>query len=179
MVATIAAVLSGPQNYFALFDLPVGFDVDPSRLTGRYRALLDPDLPASIPLEQPPIEIELAYRTLADPLSRAAYLLELLGPHTRDPNESNGLVGFLMAQMELRESLAEATSSPDPSTSVANVLTQLAEQGASLAKELQRLLAEPSPKNLAAAREILRQLELVGTCRRDAEDQRAALALEP
>jgi molecular chaperone HscB len=176
MVATIAAVLSGSQNYFALFDLPVGFDVDPSRLTGRYRALLDPDLPASIPIEQPPTEIELAYRTLADPLARAAYLLDLLGPHTRDPNE---LVGFLMAQMELRESLAEATSSPDPSTSVANVLTQLAEQGASLAKELQRLLAEPSPKNLAAAREILRQLELVGTCRRDAEDQRAALALEP
>jgi molecular chaperone HscB len=187
-VATISAVLNGSKNYFDLFDLPIGFVVDHSRLCERYRALLDGDLatsygdPDSVQSstpEQSPIEIELAYRTLLDPLTRAAYLLDLLECRSEGfgtgAGEYGALEGFLMAEIELRESLDEATNRPDPASAVAGMLTQLAEQGASLEKDLQRVLADPSPQNLTAAREILRRLELVGTCRRDAEDRRAAL----
>ncbi|WP_296805483.1 iron-sulfur cluster co-chaperone HscB C-terminal domain-containing protein [Thiocapsa sp.] len=187
-MATISAVVDGSKNYFDLFDLPIGFIVDQSRLCERYRALLDGDLATSFGApesaddstpEPSPIEIELAYQTLLDPLARAAYLLDLLecrseGYGTRD-GEYGAFEGFLMAEIELRESLDEATSRPDPASAVAGMLTHLAEQGASLEKDLQRLLADPSPQNLTAAREILRRLELVGTCRREAEDRRAAL----
>lgn len=189
-MATISAVLGGPKNYFDLFELPIGFVVDQSRLSERYRALLDggsttlasvrrPEI-SSRP-ERSPIEIELAYRTLVDPLARAAHLLDLLDCRgegfAASAGERNSLGAVLMAEIELRESLDEAVSRPDASAAVATILTQLAEQGASLEKDLERLLADPSSRNLAAAREILRRLELVGTCRRDAEDRRAALAL--
>jgi molecular chaperone HscB len=80
-----------------------------------------------------------------------------------------------MAEIELRESLDEAISRPDSAAAVAGILTDLAEQGASLEKDLERVLADPSPQSLAAAREILRRIELVETYRRDAEDRRAAL----
>ncbi|NCC28724.1 MAG: molecular chaperone Hsc20 [Gammaproteobacteria bacterium] len=185
----MSAVVDGSKNYFALFDLPIGFVVDQSRLSERYRALLDGDAATSYrdsrsahgsAQEQSPLEIELAYRTLIDPLARAAHLLDLLDcrseGHGASAGEYGALGGFLMAEIELRESLDEATSRPDPAAAVAGMLTQLAEQGASLEKDLQRVLADPSPQNLTAAREILRRLELLGTCRRDAEDRRAALA---
>lgn len=188
-MATISAVVDGSKNYFDLFDLPIGFVVDQSRLSERYRALLDGDASTSYgdprstddsAPEQSPIEIELAYRTLLDPLARAAHLLDLLDCRSEGygarAGEYAALGGFLMAEIELRESLDEATSRPDPASAVAGMLTHLAEQGASLEKDLQRMLADPSPQNLAAAREILRRLELLGTCRRDAEDRRAALA---
>jgi molecular chaperone HscB len=191
-VATISAVVDGSKNYFDLFDLPIGFIVDQSRLCERYRALLDGDLAASYgdpesaedsTPEPPPIEIELAYRTLLDPLARAAYLLDLLECRSEGYGTAAGEYGaledFLMAEIELRESLDEATNRPDPASAMAGMLTHLAEQGASLEKDLQRVLADPSPQNLTAAREILRRLELVGTCRRDAEDRRAALKPRP
>ncbi|MFB1488879.1 MULTISPECIES: iron-sulfur cluster co-chaperone HscB C-terminal domain-containing protein [unclassified Thiocapsa] len=189
-MATIYAVVDGSKNYFDLFDLPIGFIVDQSRLSERYRALLDGDVatsygdsrsPEGSAPGQSPIEIELAYRTLLDPLARAAYLLDLLDCRSEGHGSSTGeygaLGGFLMAEIELRESLDEASSRPDSAAAVAGILTQLAEQGASLEKDLQRVLADPSPQNLAAAREILRRLELVGTCRRDAEERRAALSM--
>jgi molecular chaperone HscB len=187
-VATISAVVDGSKNYFDLFDLPIGFVVDQGRLSERYRALLDADagMSYSVPRaaagsasEQSSIEIEAAYRTLIDPLARADYLLDLLDCRSErygaSAGERSALGGFLMAEIELRESLDEATSRPDPAAAVAGILTQLAEQGASLEKDLERVLADPSPQNLMAAREILRRLKLVGTCRRDAEDRRAAL----
>jgi molecular chaperone HscB len=184
-LATISAVLDGRKNYFDLFDLPIAFSVDSTRLSERYRTLIDSGQTpfyrdegrASVfaPV-RPQIEIELAYRTLVDPLTRAAYLVDLLDDQ-RDSTDGRSRLGFdLMAEMELRESLAETSNRPDPDAAVANVLTELAEQGASLEKDLQRLLADPSPRDLEAAREILRRLEIVGAYRRDAEDRRAALA---
>jgi molecular chaperone HscB len=184
--------MNGSKNYFDLFDLPIGFVVDHARLCERHRALLDGDAATSYggapssdgsAHEQSPTEIELAYRTLLDPLARAAYLLDLLECRSEGYGTAAGEYGaledFLMAEIELRESLDEATNRPDPASAMAGMLTHLAEQGASLEKDLQRVLADPSPQNLATAREILRRLELVGTCRRDAEDRRAALKPRP
>jgi molecular chaperone HscB len=185
-LATISAVSDGRKNYFDLFDLPIAFSVDPSRLSERYRTLIDSGqaisfraLASTTPPgpEHSPIEIELAYQTLVDPLARATHLLDLLDDRRDDTDGRSSLRANLLAEMELRESLTESTNRPDPDAAVANVLTQLAEQGAWLEKDLQRLLADPSPVNLEAARETVRKLELVGTYRRDAEDRRAALAV--
>lgn len=186
-MSTILAVSHGRKTYFDLFNLPIEFSVDTTRLSERYLTLLDSGQSTSfrdggstgtaLPA-RPRVEIELAYRTLADPLARAAYLLDLLDGQAADhPDGHTHLGADLMAEMELRDSLTQASNRPDPAATVANILTLLAEQGASLEKELRRLLDDPSQRNLDAAREILRRLELVGNYRRDAQDRRAAFAL--
>lgn len=187
-MATISAVDKGRKNYFDLFNLPIGFEVDPVHLVERYRTLLDTRTVTAFPMalatnlsasDPTPIDIEAGYRTLADPLARAAYLIDLLDAQPGASEGSGGPGGLMMAQMELRESLAEATTGGNRSACVATVLTELAQQGAFLEKDLRRLLSDPSPRNLSAARDTLRRLELLSSCRRDAEHRRTALALEP
>ncbi len=183
-------MLHSAKDYFELFDLPVSFAVDLKLLTERYHAILrtihadrlapDQDGLAS-GNSRSSIQVEAAYRTLVDPLARAEYLLSLhplsLDGHfqAEAPHGSEG--SFLMEQMEQREALVAATQRPDPAEAVAEVMTRLAEQSAALDKELQGLLADPSPRNLYEARGILRQLQFLGRCQRDAEDRRRGLPL--
>jgi molecular chaperone HscB len=180
-LATIPAVPYGRRNYFDLFDLPIGFCVDPVRLSERYRTLIDPGTTAdprrggAAPGDRP-FEVEQAYRTLSDPLARAAYLLDLLGNDRDDDQVAERLQAELMAQMELQESLRESGNRPDPAGTTANVLTQLAERGAYLEKDLHQRLSDPSPSNLDAARDILRRLELIGLYHRQAIDPRPLMA---
>ena len=58
---------------------------------------------------------------------------------------------------------------------VATVLTHLAEQSVALDKELAGLFAAPSPASLEAARELVRKLQFLDKCRRDAEELDAAI----
>ncbi len=172
-------MLDFSKNYFELFELPLGFTVDAKRLAERYRTLqavthpdryvVAADHEKRVSL-QASTQVNEAYCTLKDPLARARYLLSL---HTGDPgtdSETSKDGAFLMEQMELRETLAEAQSSPNPHAAVARVLTHLAEQSAALDKELAGLFADPTPANLASAREIVRKLQFLDKCRRDAED---------
>lgn len=171
------ASLEFAGNYFELFDLPVSFSLDAGRLAERYRDLqtathpdrfgVSPEIANTVP-PQALKQVSDAYRTLKDPQERARYLLAL---HTGAPAEhirtcADG--SFFVEQMELRECISEARSSPNPGAALATVLTQLAEQSLALDKELQLLFAEPSSENLETAREILRKLQFLDLCRRDA-----------
>jgi molecular chaperone HscB len=177
LLATTQAVSHGHRNYFDLFDLPIDFSVDPIRLSERYRSLIDDELPDDPRRAGPTrashaFEIEAAYRTLSDPLARAAYFLALLDDVRQDPPGDDRLQAELMAQMELQESLSEGGNRPDPAGTAASVLTRLAERGAWLEKDLQRCLADPSPSNLESARDILRRLELIGLYQRRGDEVR-------
>lgn len=167
-----------PENYFELFDLPVSFSLDARRLAERYRALqaatrpdrfgASPDIAHAVPLRAS-TQVSEAYRTLKDPQERARYLLAL---HTGEPGTESAPspdASFLVEQMDLRQSLSEAQSSPNPRSALASILTQLAEQSLALDKELECLFAEPSSENLETAREILRKLQFLDLCRRDAD----------
>ncbi len=180
---TFTIVLEPEKNYFELFDLPLSYTVDERLLADRYRVMtrsVETQFEASggrrnigSPARSM-TQIEDAYRTLLDPLTRADYLLGLYLPVDGAAEQATETLqsqegAFLMERMELSELLAESAHRSDPATAVAEVLTQLAEQSAALDKDLQGLFAEPSPQNLCAAREIVRKLELLGTCRRDAE----------
>lgn len=172
-------MLDFSKNYFELFDLPQGFAVDAKRLAERYRtlqAVTHPDrFAVAATFEkrvslQASTQVNEAYRTLKDPLARARYLLTLHTGDSGNDSETSKDGAFLMEQMELRETLAEAQSSPNPHAAVARVLTHLAEQNVLLDKELERLFADPSPANLETAREIVRKLQFLDKCRRDAEE---------
>jgi molecular chaperone HscB len=104
------------QNYFVLFNLPVGFDVDLAGLTPMYRELqkqYHPDRFAGKPAEQQRHAVQFAalinaaYDTLREPVQRARYLLELAGHPVAIEKSTVGDVDFLAAQMELREELEE------------------------------------------------------------------------
>jgi len=111
------------QDYFDIFSLPQRYALDRGGLDTRYRDLqrsVHPDRFASgsdqerrVSMQQA-ARINEAYQVLRDPLKRGRYLLELRGIHLDDRQGAHQDTGFLMQQMELRESLAEVRQQDDP-----------------------------------------------------------------
>ena len=103
------------NNPFALFDLPVAFQVDSALLNERYLALqksLHPDNFSAASAQeqrlaiQKSAEINDALRILKDPITRADSIIALNTGETENPEEKSSKdIGFLMQQMEWRETL--------------------------------------------------------------------------
>ena len=101
------------NNPFALFDLPVAFQVDAALLNERYLALqksLHPDNFSAASAQeqrlaiQKSAEINDALRILKDPIARADSIIALnTGERENLEEKSNKDIGFLMQQMEWRE----------------------------------------------------------------------------
>lgn len=110
------------QNYFQLFALTPEFDIDTQQLEVSYQAQIaqyHPDKFASedeksqLQAVQNTSLINSAFDTLKDPLNRATYLLELNNIQAFDEKDTKMDVGFLMAQIELRESLEAIQAEAD------------------------------------------------------------------
>ncbi|MGQ9658749.1 MAG: molecular chaperone Hsc20 [Thermochromatium sp.] len=178
---TAPAVLHSQQNYFELFDLPVGFALDPSVLAERYRALVRAVRAECLSDEEDEVTrslayIDLAYQTLTEPLARAEYLFRLYGVEgTEAGGDDDPVSTTLVEEIERQEALVAATNRSDPGAALSEVLTQLAERGAVLDKELHQLFADPTPHNLNAARGVVRQLQVLARCRRETEERQAEL----
>ena len=104
---------------FELFDTEPRFAFDRSALDARWRALqaeVHPDrfvadgAAAQRVAMQWAVRVNEAYQRLKDPLRRAAYLCELNGAPVNAENNTAMPTGFLVQQMEWRESLDDATS---------------------------------------------------------------------
>ena len=103
------------NNPFALFDLPVAFQVDSALLNERYLALqksLHPDNFSAASAQeqrlaiQKSAEINDALRILKDPITRADSIIALNTGETENPEEkSNNDIDYLMQQMEWRDTL--------------------------------------------------------------------------
>ena len=110
------------QDFFGLFGLPRQQGVDVGRLEALYRDVqtkVHPDKHAHLSGAEQRQAMEWAtrvneaYLTLKDPLKRARYLLELVGHDVRLETNTAMPVEFLMAQMELREAVADAKDRGD------------------------------------------------------------------
>jgi len=110
------------QDFFALFGLPRRQALDTARLEVLYRDLqaqVHPDKHAHLSdMEQRKAmqwatRVNEAYLTLKNPLKRARYLLELAGHDALIETNTAMPAEFLMAQMELREAVAEAKQRGD------------------------------------------------------------------
>ncbi len=177
-------MLDFSQSYFELFGLPTAFAIDNERLSDRYRHLLGslhPDRFASASDQekrlsmQASILVNEAFQTLKDPLARARYLLGLHAGDQGPDTETTKDGAFLMEQMELRETLAEAKGQDDPYASVNRVLVHVAEHNRALHGQLEAIFKEPDAAGLSEAREIVRKLQFLDKCRRDAENLEAEL----
>ena len=111
------------DNPFALFDLPVAFQVDSALLNERYLALqksLHPDNFSAASAQeqrlaiQKSAEINDALRILKDPITRADSIIAINTGETENPEEkSNNDIDFLMQQMEWRETLENIENRQD------------------------------------------------------------------
>lgn len=110
------------QDYFALFGLARSQGLDVDALDALYRdiqAQVHPDKHAHLsPAEQRmamqwATRVNEAWQTLRDPLRRARYLLQLAGHDIALESNTAMPASFLMAQMELRERVAEARARKD------------------------------------------------------------------
>ena len=113
------------SQYFTLFQLEPAFDIDAESLEQTYRALaarFHPDKFASASAFEQKQAVMMsstindAYRTLKNPIDRAAYLLKTLGIDADAPEHTSFAPDFLMQQMEWRETLMEARVESDLKT---------------------------------------------------------------
>lgn len=118
------------QNYFELFAVPSGFELDLTQLSDNYRKLqstVHPDkfVQAGDRERRMAVQnaalINEAYQTLKSPLKRARYILQLNGIEFDDERETTFDPAFLMEQMELREDLAAVKGDSDPSQALAKI----------------------------------------------------------
>lgn len=114
-------------NYFELFEFPPQLTLDTALLAERYRALQQqyhPDRFAAAPESdrvqalQHAAEINAAYQTLKDGLSRAEYLLALQGWDIRGEQQTLQDTDFLMQQLEWREELEALRQHADPDAAI-------------------------------------------------------------
>lgn len=155
------------SSYFALFDLPVSFDVDLNELSARFREAqraVHPDKFANAPEAERRLSMQLAgrvneaYRVLKNPLSRGRYLLELKGVDLDDADTAfDG--AFLMEQMELRERLADVKNSAEPNLQLHGIADDVAVHSKALVAQLAKLLDEQGAEALQQAREVTRKLQ--------------------
>jgi molecular chaperone HscB len=177
-------VLDFSRNHFDLFGLPAGYALNGDLLAERYRALqaaVHPDRFASAPDQERRLSMQAstrvneAFQTLKDPLQRALYLLSL--HPAPGPQEDAHDTDFLMEQMDLRETLADAGRAPDPLAVVAGVLNHIARSERAIEADLTRLFSDLTPDHIAAARAATQKLQFLHKCRRDAEALEADLDL--
>ncbi|WP_338845238.1 Fe-S protein assembly co-chaperone HscB [Massilia sp. W12] len=110
------------QNYFELFQLPPGFEIERAALDEAWRevqARVHPDRFAAASEREQRLALQWAthaneaYQVLKDPARRAAYLCELNGVALEAESNTAMPPAFLMQQMEWREALEDARRAQD------------------------------------------------------------------
>ena len=111
------------SNYYQIFSLPSGWQVDRTLLDSRYRQLqreFHPDRYAAKGDVEKRLAVQAtslinqAYETLKTPLKRAQYMLELEDINANQESHITSDMSFLMQQIEFREALEDIRESADP-----------------------------------------------------------------
>lgn len=162
--------LTFDSDFFVLFGLPRQQALDVAALVtldAHYRELqarVHPDKHAHASAADQRLAMQWAtrvneaYRTLKSPLSRARYLLGLLGQDAAVDSNTAMPMEFLMAQMELRESVEAAKVSAGDTAIVeldnlaTDLRTRMREEYVSLAERID------TQRDYTAAAQLIRQL---------------------
>ena len=177
-------MLDFSKNYFELFGLPVGFEVDGAELANRYRELqraTHPDRFASGTEQEKRLSmqgasrINDAYETLKAPLLRARYLLELKGADVQAGSGNTADALFLMEQIELREELEAARDKADPYAAVADLMSRIEGLIQGRLDEMADCLETSTPESLKQGLDILQKLQFLYKLLSQAEELEAEL----
>ena len=99
-----------------------------------------------------------AFQTLSDPLLRAQYLLALQGVDMNNDTDTSMDGAFLMAQMELREAIANVPGRDDPLAALDELMNESKHNTKHYMDEFVRLYAAD---DLMAARDSVRKLQFL------------------
>ena len=176
--------MDASKNYFELFGLPVSFDVDLKQLKEKYQELqkvVHPDRFANASDQERLLSVQQAatindaYQSLKKPLSRAQYLLRLLGVEYE--SEKNTIMdhGFLMQQMELREEIESIKSAKDPYAMVENIIADIEQNIKGLQQNLREEFAKGSSADTEYLGDKIRKLQFFDKLRDEAEAVEADL----
>lgn len=155
------------KNHFALFGLPVTFDVDADDLVLRYRELqrrVHPDKFANASGQERRLSLQMtalvneAFQILKDPVRRGRYLLSLRGIDLDDETDTAMDPAFLMEQMELRENLDEVRQADDPPKHLAELANRIERRLQDVIFEFRHALAEGTPEANKKARNMAREM---------------------
>jgi molecular chaperone HscB len=154
-------------SHFELFGLAPAFGLEAETLERSYREIQsrvhpdrfahagDAERRASL---QWTTRVNEAYRTLKDPVQRARHLLELYGVDVAFETNTAMPPEFLMQQMELRESLEQATASKD-SSRLDQLRRDLRKARAGLEREIGEAIDRK--KDYRGAAELVRKLQFL------------------
>jgi molecular chaperone HscB len=155
------------SNFFELFEIPVSYDVDLSKVQQQYMVLqkqVHPDKFSSGSDQEKRLSMQQtswineALATLKDPVARATYLLKLKGTDINLENETTMDAGSLMQQLELRERLEGIRSEEDPLDS----LDRMSEELKSSKKAMMKSFAQSyEADEIDDAREWIRKLQFM------------------
>ena len=149
------------KSYFELYDLPLSFKVDETRLKKKFYALskeYHPDFHANEPQEKQDEVLDLstfnnkAYKVLSDPLKRIEYILEL-HDMLAEGDKYTLPQDFLMDMMDVNEAMMDMEFDPDPGR-LMTISSEVDQLEASLFDELKKLTDEfdantnPDPKSI-------------------------------
>ena len=167
------------KSYFELFGLPVTYDLDVTDLATRYRELqrrFHPDRFASASEPERRLSLQLtaqinaAFKTLKDPVARARYLLVLQGVDTGEDTDTAMDTAFLMEQMELRESLAEAREAADRHARLGTLRLRVNEEFEARSALLRTRFAENSEPARQQARNVVREMQFLQKLAHEVEE---------
>lgn len=171
-------------NFFALFGLPVSFDVDLDALATRYRDMqrvVHPDKFANAPDPERRLSVQMAahinegLQTLKDPLARGRYLLELRGVELNDTDTALDGV-FLLEQMELREHLDGIRESVNPDAGLQRLMQDIQTRIKELIAQMAAALESDDAQSLQDARDKMRKLQFFRRLEEEASELDEELA---
>lgn len=158
------------MNYFELFNLQPGFNIDLTALATRYQQLQQlthPDKFASAGDQEKRLAVQKnaqvndGYHTLKQPLSRAEHILALRGVELQDEQQTMQDTAFLMQQMEWREQLADIPHGADPLDELESLDKEVKQETRSRLSGLSEQLSHPDPASSARAADEIRRLKFL------------------
>ena len=168
-------------NYFELFDIPVSYTVDLTKVRQHHCELqkdVHPDRFANASAQEKRISmqrtslINQAFHTLSHPIERATYLLELRGVDFNTDNQTTMDAEFLLQQMDLREALAEAGDKADPLAELERLETEINDS----MKMLQNRFQQDTEKDdLDDAKELVRKMQFLYKAGQEVAELTAAI----
>ncbi len=163
------------MNHFELFGLPFQFELDGGLLSTQFRELqrrFHPDNFATaserdrLMSVQKAAQINDAFQTLKNPISRAEYMLSEQDMDIRGEQKTLQDPEFLMQQMELREELEEISDASDPESALFDFEQQTTALYKSQLTALEQLLNQEDWEEAADA---VRKLKFIDKLRYEIE----------
>ncbi|SFB79403.1 co-chaperone HscB [Pseudoalteromonas denitrificans] len=166
------------MKYFALFSLPVDFNIDLELLNQAYLQLqkaVHPDKYAhkssaeQLLAVQKSAQINDALHILKHPLKRAEYMLSERGIDIRAEQQTLQDPMFLMQQMELREELEDIKEANDPDAAISAFDKQIKKIDLDYHTQLKTLIAQTDIEQLHRTADVVRKLKFIYKLREELE----------